>query len=101
MVLELCWIYADLLHLPVLLDPELAQLLILLVLRDGHVLLWLVHAGCRGAILHPLVHLHHSLQRTEVPCQSLGLPAKGLVISSSEEGPSSPMHQGHTSPHST
>ena len=61
MILELCRICSNLRNLPVLLQPELPELLILLVLRHGHVLRCLVHAGPRSTILHPLMHLHHAL----------------------------------------
>lgn len=70
MILELCRVSPDLLHLPVLLEPELSQLIILLVLWDGHVLWCLVHAWLWAAILHPLVHLHHALH-PQVPCQNI------------------------------
>ena len=63
MVLELRRISPDLLNLAVLLQPELSQLLILLVLWDGYILLRLLVHTCRwGTILHSLMHLHHPLQ---------------------------------------
>ena len=61
MVLELCWICSNLRNLPVLLQPELPELLVLLMLRHGHVLRCLVHAGPWSTILHSLMHLHHTL----------------------------------------
>ena len=81
MVLELCRVSPNLLNLPVLLQPELPQLLILLVLWDGHILLLgLVHAWWGATILHSLMHLHHPLQGMAHLCQSLCMLSRGLVI---------------------
>lgn len=82
MILELCRICPDLLYLSGLLQPELSQLLILLVLRNGHILLLrLVHARWWGTILHPLMHLHHALQCMGLPVNAFARPAEALLPS--------------------